>query len=214
MVQQLRLSIEQSKSMAGGPLTPEERRSYESDIAGAERFFKEAPGVPIVTPTVTVSDRLALVQGGRQIEVLHLGAGHTAADLVVHLPRERIVIAGDLVASPIPLVGSTSWPVAFASTLERLIALKPAVIVPGHGQVMRDDSYVRREARLLTSLVAQVRAAAAAGAPLPTVRKQVNLEAMRAEFAGSSPLLGYIFDAYVTSPGVAAALREIRAKAP
>jgi glyoxylase-like metal-dependent hydrolase (beta-lactamase superfamily II) len=148
------------------------------------------------------------------VEALHLGAGHTAADLVVHLPRERILITGDLVVAPIPLVGSTSRPSAFATTLEKLIALKPAIIIPGHGPVMRDDTYVQREARLLTTLVSQVRAAAAKGGTLPEIRKQVNLEAMRREFAGGSQLLGFIFDFYVTSPGVSAAVREIRPQAP
>lgn len=209
MVQQMRMSIEQSKSMAGGELTDEERRSYQSDIDAAERFFAEAPGVQVVTPTVTVKDRLTISQGSRTIDVLHLGAGHTAADLVVHLPRERVVITGDLVVAPVPLVGSTSLPAAFAATLDRLLALEPAVIVPGHGPVMRDDAYIRREARLLKSLVSQVQAAAAAGATLPEVRKRVNLDASRQEYAGSSKLLGFVFDFYVAIPGVAAALREM-----
>jgi glyoxylase-like metal-dependent hydrolase (beta-lactamase superfamily II) len=212
MVQQLRVSIEQGTSMAGGELTEDERRSYRSDIDGAERFFREAPDVTIVTPTVAVADRLTLTQGARTIEVRHLGAGHTAADLVVHLPRERIVITGDLVVAPIPLVGSTSLPSAFAATLDRLLALEPAVIVPGHGPVMRDDAYVRREARMLRSLVSQVQAAAKAGTTLPDIRKQVDLSEFRRDFAGGSQLLGFIFDFYVTSPGVAAALREIRGR--
>jgi glyoxylase-like metal-dependent hydrolase (beta-lactamase superfamily II) len=198
--------------MAGGELTEDERRSYRSDIDGAERFFREAPDVTIVTPTVAVADRLTLTQGARTIEVRHLGAGHTAADLVVHLPRERIVITGDLVVAPIPLVGSTSLPSAFAATLDRLLALEPAVIVPGHGPVMRDDAYVRREARMLRSLVSQVQAAAKAGTTLPDIRKQVDLSEFRRDFAGGSQLLGFIFDFYVTSPGVAAALREIRGR--
>ena len=209
MVQQLRMSLEQSKSMAGGDLTPEERQSYQSDVAAAERFFAEAPAVEVIAPTVTVADKLTMKQGGRAIEILHLGAGHTAADLVVHLPRERILITGDLVVAPVPLVGSTSLPSAFAATLDRLIALKPVVIIPGHGPVMRDDVYLRREARLLSTLVSQVKAAAAKGSALPEVRKAVDLAAMKQEFAGSSKLLGFIFDFYVTSPGVSAALREL-----
>jgi glyoxylase-like metal-dependent hydrolase (beta-lactamase superfamily II) len=212
LVQQLRLSLELRRSMAGGDLTDEERRSYQSDIDAAERFFTEAPGVPAVTPTVTVADRLALTQGARTIEVRHLGAGHTPADLVVHLPRERIAIAGDLVAAPVPLVGSTSRPAAFAATLAALLALKPAIIVPGHGPVMRDEGYVRRQARLLRSLVAQVRNAAAPGATLPEVRKRVDLAPFRREFAGGSPLLGFLFDFQVTNPGIAAAFREVQSR--
>ena len=52
------------------------------------------------------------------------GAGHSRADLVVHLPKEGIVATGDLVVWPVPLVGSTSLPSAFAATLEKLLALR------------------------------------------------------------------------------------------
>ena len=208
MVQQIRVAIEQKKSLGGAELTEEERKSYESDVAAAERFFAEAPTVDVIAPTVTVKDKLVFKQGARTIEVLHLGAGHTAADLVVHLPAERILITGDLVVHPIPLVGSTSLPSQFAGTLEKLIALKPAVIVPGHGPVMRDDTYARRELRLLTALVSQVKANAGKATTPPEMRKLVNLTDLRREFAGDSQLLGVIFDFYVTQPGIAAAMRE------
>jgi glyoxylase-like metal-dependent hydrolase (beta-lactamase superfamily II) len=109
----------------------------------------------------------------------------------------------------VPLIGSASRPAAFAATLDALLALKPAVIVPGHGPVMRDDAYVRREARLLRSLVSQVQKAAVPGATLPEVRKQVDLASFRQEFAGGSSLLSFLFDFHVTNPGVAAAFREL-----
>jgi cyclase len=209
MVEQIRTVMEQSKNLAGATITDDERRSYQSDIEAAERFFKEAPPVEIVTPTVEVKDRLVLKQGGRSIEVLHVGAGHTVSDLVVWLPTERILISGDLVVHPVPLVGSTSLPSAFAATLEKLLAMKPAVIIPGHGPVMRDDAYLRLEHRLLTSLVSQVKANTGKASSPPEMRKLIDLRSLQKEFAGCSQLLAFIFDFYVTSPGVTAAMREI-----
>ena len=211
MVQQLQMSVDQRKSMTGNALTDEERVSYLSDIASAKRYFAEAPSIQVVMPTTLVDKALMLKRGRRQIDVLYLGRAHTAADLVVWLPAERVAITGDLVVSPIPLVGSTSHPLEFGATLEKLLALKPAVFIPGHGPVMHDDKYVRLEVALLASIKSQVEAAVARGETLAQARKSVNLDELRRQFAGTSQGLGFIFDNYVSSSGVAAAFRDATA---
>lgn len=214
MVTQFLLSIEQQKSLGGGLMTDEERASYTSDIAAAEQYAADAPLTQVVMPTRTVDDQLTLLRGSRTIEIRHLGRGHTAGDLIVHLPRERIVVAGDLVVWPSPVVGSSSHPLEFGATLEKLIALDPAMIVPGHGPVMRDTSYPKRVVRLLASLTAQVGAAVSRGDTLEQTRKAVQLGDFKKEFAGDSQLVGYLFDSYVASPGVAAAYRAHVARRP
>ena len=212
MVTQLQMSVDQRKSLTGNALTDEERTSYLSDIASAKRYFAEAPTMQVVMPTKLVETSLTLTRGKRKIEVLFLGRAHTSADLVVWLPEERIAITGDLVVSPIPLIGSTSHPLEFGATLEKLLAMKPAVLIPGHGPVMRDDKFVRQEVALLASLKSQVEASVARGDTLAQARKSVNLDEFKRQFAGSSQALGFIFDNYVASSGVAAAYRDATKK--
>ena len=211
MTQQLRISLEQSKSMAGGPISEEERRSYTNDIAALERFAVEAPGVAVVMPTTVVEDRFTLVRGRRTIEILHLGAGHTSEDLVVWLPQDRVMATGDLVVTPVPLLVSTSRPAEFVTTLEKLAALQPQVLIPGHGSVENGLGPVRLETRLFTTLVEQVRALASKGATLAETRKTVNLSELEKTIAGDSPLLRQLFNFRVTSPGIAAAFRDATA---
>jgi cyclase len=212
MTQQLRISLEQSKSMAGGPISEEERRSYTNDIAALERFAAEAPGVTVVMPTTVVEDKFTLVRGRRTIEIRHLGAGHTSEDLVVWLPQDRVMATGDLVVTPVPLLVSTSSrPAEFVTTLEKLAALQPQVLIPGHGSVENGLGPVRLETRLFTTLVEQVRALASKGATLAETRKTVNLSEMEKLIAGDSPLLRQLFNFRVTTPGIAAAYRDATA---
>jgi cyclase len=210
-VKQIRELMSQDKSLTGGALTEEERASYTSDIRMAERYFAEAPKFNLILPTITVEHRLTLHRGARVIDIRHFGRGHSGADLVVHLPKENVVIAGDLVVWPVPLVGSTSFPGEYRASLERMLELKPAVIVPGHGQVLRDDSYARTLVRLLASLSDQTAAAVARGETLAQARRSVKLEEFRRLIAADSPLKGFIFDFYVAGPGIAAAYREATA---
>ena len=50
-------------------------------------------------PNVTLTDRMTLYRGSREIQIRFLGRGHTAGDVVVYLPRERVVATGDFLTS-------------------------------------------------------------------------------------------------------------------
>ena len=78
--------------------------------------------------------------GGLRILIQPLGPSHTPEDLAVYLPDEKLLFAGDLVfRNRIPFVGqanSRRW----IAALDELLALKPGVIVPGHGAVSRQGA--------------------------------------------------------------------------
>ncbi len=209
----LRGSLSTNKSLTGAEMTPEERAAFESDIRIGERYLDGGPTAEIVLPTITIEDRLTLVRGDRVIDIRYLGRGHTSGDIVVHLPKEGIVCTGDLVVWPVPLVGSdqshvTDW----SATLGRVLDLHPTVIVPGHGPVMRDETYPRLMAALFQSITEQVTAAVTRGEDLDATRKSVNLDEFKKKFAGDSVLRRIVFANYVTYPAVESAFRDVAAK--
>jgi cyclase len=89
-------------------------------------------------PTLTFRDRMTINLSGvsdLEVQVIHLGPGHTAGDAVVWLPGPRVLFAGDLVFSgvtPFVLMGSVDGSL---TVLDRLRALEPVSVVPGHGPV-------------------------------------------------------------------------------
>jgi glyoxylase-like metal-dependent hydrolase (beta-lactamase superfamily II) len=210
MLAELHVALDQQKSLAGGAASDEERESYQHDCWILERLSAELPGAITVLPTRTVSDRLVLTRGARRIEIRALGHGHSPSDLIVHLPRERVVMAGDLVSWPAPLVGASSQPKTYRAALDALAALRPTAIVPGHGPVIRDGAYLQRTARLLEALAAQVSASVGRGEAIDETRRAVRLDNFRHEFAGDSRLFGFLFENYVLSSGIPAAYREAR----
>jgi cyclase len=91
--------------------------------------------IDLALPTVTYRDRLTLHTGATTLELSHPGPAHTTDDTVVWLPRQRVLFTGDLVMSgvtPFIAMGSLSGSL---SALAALRALRPAVVVPGHGPV-------------------------------------------------------------------------------
>jgi cyclase len=204
-VQLLHEQIAKGENLAGQKLTDEERVGYTSDAVLVQSYLDEAPKFEIIMPDILVDERMDLDQDGRKIEIIFLGRAHTGADLVVRLPKENIVMCGDLIVWPVPLVGSTSYPLEYGATLEKLLALKAKVILPGHGPVMRDDAYLRQMIGLLNSIKQQVEAAVARGETLEETRKSVNLEGFKKSFAGDSQHLRFVFANYVTFPAITAA---------
>jgi glyoxylase-like metal-dependent hydrolase (beta-lactamase superfamily II) len=90
-------------------------------------------GIELTPPTTLFDDRLALDLDGMCVELLYVGPAHTAGDVIVHVPQQRVVFAGDVLFRLCTPIG---WEGTFAhwiAALDRIVALDPAVVVPGHG---------------------------------------------------------------------------------
>lgn len=114
---------------------------------------------------VTVADTLRL--GGKSIVVSHPGAGHSAGDLLVWLPGERVLFAGDvLVEDGVSMVvDGNSY--ELLRVLGLVDSLGAAIVVPGHGAIpARPAELVRRTREYLTRLQAEMRAAVEKAVPM------------------------------------------------
>ncbi|MDX2109680.1 MAG: MBL fold metallo-hydrolase [Verrucomicrobiota bacterium] len=212
LLDEYRTLLGQNKSFTSNPITEEERTAYLNDIRIAERYIAEGPHFDIVLPTIEVENKLTLQRGSRRIEILYLGRAHTRADLAVYLPQSNLVLSGDLIVYPIPLIGSTSYPLDYGATLERLLALDATTIVPGHGPVMHDDAYARMMQRLLVGIREQAMAAIHRGDSVEDAIKKADLTALRDEFCGDSIQKRFIFANYVKAPGITAAYNQLKEK--
>ncbi|MDQ3457226.1 MAG: MBL fold metallo-hydrolase [Actinomycetota bacterium] len=121
------------------------QQDWESEAARMPRLFAGAETIPGLTrPTDTFDDVMDVDLGGRAVQLLHLGRGHTEGDIVVWLPDERICFAGDLVEGEAALYTGDAihldW---MAGTLDLVAALGAEVMVGGRGRVMRGADEVQ-----------------------------------------------------------------------
>jgi glyoxylase-like metal-dependent hydrolase (beta-lactamase superfamily II) len=84
---------------------------------------------------------MTLYRGTREIQIRYLGRGHTGGDVVVFLPKERLVITGDLLTSGLSNM-SDSYPLEWAATLDELKKLDFDTVVPGHGEAYTDKAKI------------------------------------------------------------------------
>jgi len=122
--------------------------------------FADTPDRP-----VTGTDTLRL--GGRTVVITHPGAAHSAGDLTIWLPRERILFAGDLlVEDGVTMVvdGSSG---ELLRALRGIDTLHPRTVVPGHGAIpARPGELVARTRGYMIGLRRDMKSAIERGLPM------------------------------------------------
>jgi len=135
---------------AGARIVAHPDRRTLANIDGDDRLASDWTGVMGLeqmrgfayadSPDIAVRHDTLLNVGGRRIQIIRPGPAHTAGDLMVWLPAERVLFAGDvLVEDGVSMMvdGSSS---AMLGALARIDSLQPRVAVPGHGRLASDPA--------------------------------------------------------------------------
>jgi len=134
------------------------------------------------TPPNTVFSRtLTLFRGEREIRLLFLGRGHTTGDIVVHLPRERIIATGDLLQSALPFMGDGYFD-EWVATIDEVKKLDFTVVLPGHGAPITDRATIEAFQGYVRDLTAQATTLRKQGLTVDQAAARVDLTAYKQHF--------------------------------
>jgi len=183
------------KASDGTALTARQRSKDEDDVRLEREFVAEAMTVKRTYPTLTYSDKLTLHHGGREFRFMSM-VGDAHGTTVLYLPKERILLTGDVLSYPVPYF---SLPLSQqARSLRTLSQFDADVIIPGHGPAWRNKDFLNLEAELLESVVSQVIRAEQKGmVTVEEIQKVVNVEPLRVKFTHDDKDLNEKFQRYV-----------------
>jgi cyclase len=159
-------------------------------------------GIELTPPTTVFEDHLAVKVGDKAVDLYNVGPAHTRGDLLVHIPEDNLLYAGDILfvgGHPVIWDGPVdNWKKA----CDKILELNPDVVVPGHGPVSGQDE-VRRFKAYLEELEHEVRKRYDAGLNAMEASKDIalanfedwddgqrvfaNVVAIYREFEGKSP---------------------------
>jgi cyclase len=214
----VRQRLETGKAEDGKPLTEEARKELQKNLAGRELVLAEFRDFRMRVPNLTFDQELNIDLGNREVQIKFLGRGNTRGDAVAYLPKERLLIAGDLLAHPVPYLGG-GFPFELVKTLRRMSQLDAQTIIPGHGEVLRGAyarNYLQQVIDFVQAVVAQVSVEVYRRGNGPrnleavreAVLKAVEVEAWRQKFAGDDKENREFFDGFSMPGLVTAAYRE------
>jgi cyclase len=188
--------LKSGRTSDGRRLTPMDREELHSQLTQGGRFLAEFKATHSKLPTLTFGDTLTLFHGGRELRFLRL-PGHTAGDVALFLPAEKVLLTGDLLAYPVPFCAD-SHPSAWIASLEALSRLDAKIIVPGHGQAQQDSSFLQLVLDSFRLIHQQVRDALHRGLTLQETQRAINLATIRTKFTHDDPNLNEVFDGNFT----------------
>lgn len=125
----------------GVPILAHEDAAAEFEEYGAQiiqsaqnRLKERAEGTCVRGPDETFSDRHVVEMGDFTIEVLYLGPAHSPGDTQVWLPKQKLVIAGDMAFHErlLPIFDHTDT-AGWIETWPMFEGLGAYYVIPGHG---------------------------------------------------------------------------------
>lgn len=120
-------------------------------------------GLPLIdkyrvnVPSITFSERLTLYLGKHTFHLIYL-PGHSAGQIAIFVPEEKVVFTGDNVTYRVLGFLHEADPFSWLESLNRIGELEVDYIVPGHGEVC-DKSYLEEEAKYIRDCMDTVKKA-------------------------------------------------------
>jgi cyclase len=181
--------IEDLKTRAAAEADAAAKARLEQQLKNQQAFGQQIGETRPTPPNVTLDDRMTLIRGEREIRLLFLGRGHTGGDLVVYLPKERVLCTGDLLVNQIAnLIDGyvNEWP----DTLEKLRPIDFVDVIPGHGEPFKGKERIDWFQEYLRDLWKQSAALHDQKVPAADAAKRVDMTAHKVHYRS------------ITAPGI------------
>jgi glyoxylase-like metal-dependent hydrolase (beta-lactamase superfamily II) len=140
-------------------------------------FAAELSETHLHPPSVLLPSHAVFDDGNQRVELLHFGPAHTAADTVAWLPKQKIVVTGDVVVNGPLNVMWDAHVLSWINSIEQVQALGAQTVIPGHGPIGDASTIVGQRAYFIAlreavrKIIAHGGDAASVRAAVPQTRK-------------------------------------------
>jgi cyclase len=157
------------------------RSTLERQIASLELRVKQEQEVKPTPPRTKFAKDMTLRRGSREIRLMYFGRAHTDGDIVVFLPKEKIVCTGDMMESQLSYAAD-AWLGEWPDTLEKLSALDFDLVLPGHGVPFKGKEKIQSYQSYLRDFYKQVMSLRQQGLSVEEAAKRVDLTSHAADW--------------------------------
>jgi cyclase len=133
--------IEDLKKRLAAESDANRKSTLQTQIQVAENNAASQAELKPTPPNTTLRTQMTLYRGDREIQIRFIGRAHTAGDVVVYLPKEKVVITGDMLTTGLSNM-SDAFVNEWSTTLEELKKLDFVTVLPGHGDAFTDKAKI------------------------------------------------------------------------
>ena len=173
--------IQDLQKQIGNEKDPARKNTLQQQLAVAQQGWEQLKEIKPTAPNVTYSKQKILNLGGREVQLLFLGRGHTNGDTVIYLPKEKIVCTGDLMESQIAYMGNAQFD-EWIATLDALKKMDFNIDLPGHGVPFKDKNLITAFQGYLRDLMKQAADLRKQGMSADQAAQKVDLTAYKDSF--------------------------------
>jgi glyoxylase-like metal-dependent hydrolase (beta-lactamase superfamily II) len=177
----LPIQIDALKKQIADEKDAAKRSTLETQLAAKQADLEEFKNMKATPPTTTYTSKMTIYQGQREIQLLHLGRGHTQGDTFVYLPKERILCTGDMMESQPAYMGDALFD-EWLKTLDAAKEMDFDTVLPGHGVPFRGKALITAYQGLLRDFMAQVTELRKQGLTPEQAAPKVDLTAHKGDF--------------------------------
>jgi glyoxylase-like metal-dependent hydrolase (beta-lactamase superfamily II) len=161
---------------------PAKKKQAEERLKVQEAYQEQLRETVPTPPSLTVADHLTLFRGDREIQILYLGRGHSDTDLMVYLPKEKVIATGDFFEGSATGALNFGFHDEWANNLEKLKAIDFETVVPGHGEPFKGKDYISYFQAFLRDLWNQTKTLHDQKVPAADAAKRIDLTAHREHY--------------------------------
>ena len=203
----MRLRLSTGKMRDGSAMPPQVRTMFELNTRDFAEFMPEVSRAIPVTSNHLLEDSLRIDLGRRVVTVYTRGRGNTAGDAFAYVPDVGVLLTGDLLTFPCPFP-STAYFNDWVPLLDHLKSFRARAIVPGHGEVQHDLTFLEQTRTLLQYTRDQATDAVKRGRTLEQFTAEISFARFLPIFAGSDVVRTDAFNSFYISAAVPRAFLE------
>lgn len=158
------------------------KTELQKQLTSARGELRDLGEIKPTPPNVTYTNTMVLHKGGRDIQLMFLGRGHTGGDTFVYLPKEKIICTGDEEEGVRVAYMGDAYFDEWIATLDRLKQLDFNLVLPGHGVPFRDKAVVTAFQGYLKDLIAKGTALKKQGVPADEAAARIDMTSHAKDF--------------------------------
>jgi cyclase len=130
-------------------------------------------------PSILFDERMAFDDGEHRVELIKMGPAHTSGDSVAYLPKEKILVTGDLLVNGNPWGNNVGDQDAdydrWLTVLDTLASWDLKLVVPGHGEIGTAET-LKEQRAYLADMLDQVRRGIQTGRTANQLVEEIDLK--------------------------------------